>query len=174
MIGLKFFNNQAPAYFKNDYIKFTPTSIMTLREGPGRDKFMFDENTRENRSNRLSILIKRKWNDLPLELRKCNCLKTFKTRLKTRLFMEFWWYDYLCFLFFLCLYTCMVFTFVTSYIWSFGNDVLSSQIYWLIPVCTCSYYYCRRAEQTLLCPTGVLLLLRDINKSIVVVVCEKL
>jgi hypothetical protein len=88
MISFKIYNNRAPAYFRNDFNKFIPTSSMTLREGSGRDKFMFTIDPHENKYKRLSTLIKRQWNDLPLDLRKCSCMETFKTRLKTRLFME--------------------------------------------------------------------------------------
>lgn len=89
MIAFKIFNNQSPAYFKNDFTKFFPSSSMTLREGPGRDKFMFKEDSSEIKSRRLSTLIKRQWNDLALELRKCCSKETFKARLKTCMFMEF-------------------------------------------------------------------------------------
>ena len=61
---------------------------MLLREGFGRDTYMFEMNQRDANSKRLSVSIKYVWNSLPLQLRKCASIQTFKCKLKTFLFPQ--------------------------------------------------------------------------------------
>ena len=88
MIGFKIFNCQAPEYLIKDFSKFVPTSQMHLREGPGRDRFMFDVNFKESVNRVLSIEIKKQWNSIPLHIRKSPSIECFKSRLKTHFFIK--------------------------------------------------------------------------------------
>ena len=54
---------------------------MQLREGPGRDVFMFDEKNGEHCKSILT-LIKKEWNKLPLSMRKISSISGFKAKLK--------------------------------------------------------------------------------------------
>ena len=62
---------------------------MRLREGFGRDGYMFVIDGNELKSRRLSTLIKLEWNSLPLHLRKITTKCLFKSKLKTLLFSTF-------------------------------------------------------------------------------------
>ena len=62
---------------------------MALREGSGRDCYMFSIDTNEINSKILSTLIKREWNALPIDLRKCESTVAFKTKLKTYYFLQY-------------------------------------------------------------------------------------
>ena len=84
MIGYKIYNCHAPQYLIEDFTKFIPTTERILREGVGRDRFMFNVYYNEIHANKvLNSLIKRDWNSLPIIIRSCNTLETFKTKLKT-------------------------------------------------------------------------------------------
>ena len=84
MIGYKIYNCHAPQYLIKDFTKFIPTTERILREGVGRDRFMFSVDNNEIHANKLlSALIKRDWNSLPIIIRSCNTLGTFKMKLKT-------------------------------------------------------------------------------------------
>lgn len=89
LIAHKIFYGEAPEYFNNDFKKYVPTTNKNLREGCGRDKFMFLVITEDMSSKRLSILIKREWNILPLSLRTCDKRDLFKSRLKAHFFSQF-------------------------------------------------------------------------------------
>ena len=88
LTAFNIFNNLAPNYLTDDFEKFSPTSNMLLREGTGRDCFMFEIASNEIRSKRLSTLIKKEWNSIPLDLRKCETKVSFKTKLKTYFFVQ--------------------------------------------------------------------------------------
>ena len=86
LIAFKIFHLQTPTYFKDDFNRFISTSNMTLREGCGRDEFMFTIDGNTIRSKKLSILIIKEWNTLPINLRKVTQISLFKTKLKSLLF----------------------------------------------------------------------------------------
>ena len=86
LFGYKILNKISPLYFEDDFTRFIPTGTMSLREGPGRDSFMFAIN--KNDSNHLTFLIKKEWNGLPIDIRKSESLTSFKSRLKTFLFSK--------------------------------------------------------------------------------------
>ena len=89
LTAFNIFNNLAPNYLTKDFEKFSPTSNVLLREGTGRDCFMFAITSNEIKSKRLSTLIKNEWNSIPLDLRKCKSKDTFKTKLKTHFFLQY-------------------------------------------------------------------------------------
>ena len=81
----KIFYRTAPIYLEEKIERFTPNfQSMTLRVGPGRDTFMFETSLRQNNQS-IIFLMKERWNKLPLQLRKCEEISTFKKRLKTHL-----------------------------------------------------------------------------------------
>ena len=87
LFAFKILNNQAPTYLTEEFQRFTPSTLMELRKGGGgRDDRMFDISTEENRKRILFVRIKMEWNTLPFNIRKCNSLPLFKTKLKTHLF----------------------------------------------------------------------------------------
>ncbi len=89
MIGYKICNGQAPQYLCQKFQMFVRTTERELREGfGGRDKFMFSSESWELRSRVLSSQIKNEWNALPVNIRKCKTLETFKTKLKTHFFED--------------------------------------------------------------------------------------
>ena len=87
--AFKIFNNLSPEYLSDGFIKFVPTSSIVLREGSGRDKYMFQINANQNSQKTLFMLIKIEWNKLPLQIRKLSTVGLFKARLKTHLFSEY-------------------------------------------------------------------------------------
>ena len=86
LVAFKIFNSQAPQVLIDDFLKFTPTSTMNLRDGSGRDKFMFSIDGSNLNSSRLTTLIKKQWNSLPIAIRKITTISTFKSKLKAFLF----------------------------------------------------------------------------------------
>ena len=70
-----------------EFEKFTPTTTIQLREGSGRDNYMFHVTLHENKKPGLFSKIKLQWNLLPLELRKCDNLELFKKKLKSHYFI---------------------------------------------------------------------------------------
>ena len=87
LFAFKILNNQAPTYLTEEFQRFTPSTLMELRKGGGgRDDRMFDISTEDNRKRILFVRIKMEWNTLPFNIRKCNSLPLFKTKLKTHLF----------------------------------------------------------------------------------------
>ena len=89
LTAFNIFNNKSPNYLIADFNKFVPTSNVVLREGFGRDKCMFSLNSGNVCQRRLSTLIKREWNSLPLTIRRCTLVESFKTQLKTHLFLKY-------------------------------------------------------------------------------------
>ena len=86
LFGFKIFNNQMPPYITESFNRFTPSVMMELRQGVGRDGFMFSTTTQELKKNDLFVKIKTEWNSLPLQIRECTSLTVFKKKLKTELF----------------------------------------------------------------------------------------
>ena len=84
LIAHKVFYGQSPIYLQEEFVKYSPTRV--LREGTGRDIFMFDQDPKDQR---LSSRIKREWNTLQLNTRKCDTLSLFKSKLKSELFVSF-------------------------------------------------------------------------------------
>ena len=88
LTAYKIFNSESANYFEKDFVKFTPSSQMQLREGPGRDRFMFTTDPQNIETKTLISKIIKQWNSLPLEIRQCESKTTFKSKLKTFLFSE--------------------------------------------------------------------------------------
>ena len=86
LIAFKVYHLQTPTFFLDDFITFVPTSSMTLREGFGRDSFMFSIDGSEMNKQNITYLITKQWNSLPLQLRKITEISSFKKFLKTYLF----------------------------------------------------------------------------------------
>ena len=86
LIAHKIFHGESPTYLQEEFVKYSPTSSIVLREGSGRDVFMFDHDPKDKA---LSSKIKRTWNTLSLNTRKCDTLSLFKSKLKTELFVSF-------------------------------------------------------------------------------------
>ena len=87
LLGYKIFYRVAPVYLEEKVQRFTPTiTHMELREGSGRDPYMFE--TSLHKKNSIMDMMKLEWNKLPLNLRKCMTITTFKTKLKTHLMSQ--------------------------------------------------------------------------------------
>ena len=87
LIAYKIFHYQTPTFFLDDITKFVSTSNMTLREVSGsRDDHTFSIDGKRNKEKRLTTLIIREWNSLPLQLRRVAEISLFKSKLKTLLF----------------------------------------------------------------------------------------
>ena len=85
LLAYKIFYRISPSYLQEKCKRFKPTiTHMQLREGPGRDVFMFDEKNGEHCKSILT-LIKKEWNKLPLSMRKISSISGFKAKLKTHL-----------------------------------------------------------------------------------------
>ena len=86
LISFKVFNELAPKYLTGKFTKYHSTSTMSLRMVAGsRDEFMFD-NKIPNGKEHFMYKIKKEWNNLPLEIRRCQTISIFKTKLKTHFF----------------------------------------------------------------------------------------
>jgi hypothetical protein len=86
LLAHKIFFRVAPEYLNDDFQRYTPTQQMVLREGSGRDSYMF---VRDNTDIKITLLyskIRQEWNNLPLRIRKLDSLPLFKSKLKTHLF----------------------------------------------------------------------------------------
>ena len=88
-VAYKIFHGIAPFYLNSEFTKFIPNQNVTLREGCGRDIYMFTIVNEELKYKTLSYLIKVEWNSLPLAIRKCGEIEMFKSNLKTHLFSQF-------------------------------------------------------------------------------------
>ena len=88
-VAYKIFHGIAPFYLNSEFTKFIPNQNVTLREGYGRDIYMFTIVNEELKYKTLSYLIKVEWNSLPLAIRKCAEIEMFKSNLKTHLFSQF-------------------------------------------------------------------------------------
>ena len=62
---------------------------MMLREGQGRDRYMFDVDRHAMMRKDVLSLIINEWNGLPLSLRRTEAINSFKTGLKSKLFSDF-------------------------------------------------------------------------------------
>ena len=89
LVGFKIFHGQAPIYLQDEFEKYCPNSQILLREGAGRDNLMFALDPKDIRNARLSSKIKKEWNSLSIDTRKCDTLSIFKTKLKSELFVTF-------------------------------------------------------------------------------------
>ena len=84
LLAYKIFYRSAPMYLEEEVTRFTPNiRHMQLREGSGRDKYMFV--VTDPKSKSLMERMKREWNSLPLTIRKCPTLTSFKKKLKSHL-----------------------------------------------------------------------------------------
>ena len=87
LLAYKIFYRKAPLYLEEKVERFTPTiQHMQLREGAGRDKYMFEDN--DPKSKTLVDLMKREWYKLPLNIRKITSISLFKKKLKSWLLLE--------------------------------------------------------------------------------------
>jgi hypothetical protein len=87
LLAYKLFYRISPIYLENKVIRYEPRLHMSLREGPGRDSYMFETKGPEDLMCRtLMAKIKVEWNALPLKIRRIESLPAFKARLKTELF----------------------------------------------------------------------------------------
>ena len=87
-IAHRIFYDSAPIYLKENFKKFQRTTTIGLRETSGRDDFMFSVDKKDLNSNNLLHKIKLLWNTLPNNIRKCESLPLFKSKLKTKLLSE--------------------------------------------------------------------------------------
>ena len=87
-IAHKIFYDSAPFYLRENFEKFQRTTTIGLRETSGRDDFMFSVDKKDLNSKNLLHKIKLLWNTLPNNIRKCESLPLFKSKLKTKLLSE--------------------------------------------------------------------------------------
>ena len=87
LLAYKIFYRLSPSYLQEGTKHFTPTlKHMQLREGSGRDVYMFETNRQMSTS--IINAIQLHWNKLPLEIRKCTTVSMFKTKLKSYLMLK--------------------------------------------------------------------------------------
>ena len=88
LMAYKIFYRMAPQYLEEKVVRFTPNiQNMQLREGTGgRDTHMFVVNDPKEKS--LINIIKNKWNNLALDIRRSTSINVFKTKLKSQLMSE--------------------------------------------------------------------------------------
>ena len=89
LLGYKIFYRQAPEYLIDEFTHFEPNIHMMLREGQGRDRYMFDVDRHAMMRKDVLSLIINEWNGLPLSLRRTEAINSFKTGLKSKLFSDF-------------------------------------------------------------------------------------
>ena len=89
LLAYKIFFRIAPKYLYDDFPHYEPIQQMRLREGAGRDIFMFQNDKNDINNKTFYSKLRSQWNNLPLSIRKCESLTSFKTRLKTELFAQF-------------------------------------------------------------------------------------
>ena len=89
LLGYKIFYRQAPEYLIDEFTRFEPNIHMMLREGQGRDRYMFDVDRHAMMRKDVLSLIINEWNGLPLSLRRTEAINSFKTGLKSKLFSDF-------------------------------------------------------------------------------------
>ena len=86
LITHKCLNGKAPHYLTSRLHRYQPGR--KLRSG---DQYLLSEpraNLRTYGDRAFSVMAPKLWNSLPLDLRKCECLESFKTQLKTHLFRK--------------------------------------------------------------------------------------
>ena len=86
LITHKCLNGKAPQYLTSRLHRYKPGR--TLRSG---DQYLLSApraNMRTYGDRAFSVMAPKLWNSLPLDLRKCDCLESFKTQLKTYLFRK--------------------------------------------------------------------------------------
>ena len=86
LLAHKIYFRTAPDYLSNDFDHYEPMQRMVLREGAGRDTYMFTRDNNDVKNQLLYSKIRDTWNILPLSIRKVQSLQTFKSKLKTQLF----------------------------------------------------------------------------------------
>ena len=89
LIAHKIFFRLAPDYINVDFNKHLPVQRMMLREGVGRDTYMFQMDNSDIGNKLLFSKIRQTWNHLPLKIRQIDSLPLFKSKLKTLLFSQF-------------------------------------------------------------------------------------
>jgi hypothetical protein len=87
LTAFKVSRNIAPKYITADFEVFKTRDHMKSRTGIGRDDFMFNMNREDFRNKNLISLIKKEWNSLPLSIRQCESLPSFKSKLKTHFYV---------------------------------------------------------------------------------------
>ena len=87
LIAFNTYYCQSPKYLSEEFTKFYPTVSMTLREGCGRDRFMFKLTSDINSKLLISKIILQ-WNALPIEIRMVSSKALFKSRLKSFFFSK--------------------------------------------------------------------------------------
>ena len=88
LLAYKIINGMSPDYLMDDLEMFQPTTTINLREGQGRDRFMFKYPPIRSNHNSLSVKLVIYWNELPYEIRTANTISKYKARLKTHLFRK--------------------------------------------------------------------------------------
>ena len=86
LITHKCLNGKAPEYLASRLVRYSPG-----RRLRSYDQYLLVEkrsNLKTYGDRAFSTAAPRLWNSLPLELRKCNCLESFKSLLKTHLFRK--------------------------------------------------------------------------------------
>ena len=89
LLAHKIFFRNAPEYLNTEFKHHVPFQQMMLREGVGRDSFMFETDNNDIKDKLLFSKIRQAWNRLPLPIRNIQALPSFKSKLKTKLFSEF-------------------------------------------------------------------------------------
>ena len=88
LTAYKIFYREAPDHLIMEFPKFEKNPDLNLREGSGRDKFMFKIEVPKHKKESIFYKIKKEWNSLPISLRKINNIPRFKKDLKTYLFRK--------------------------------------------------------------------------------------
>ena len=90
LLAFKILNDKAPVYLKEKFVTFYPTTTIDLRDGCGRDNFMFKhlKDTKDKTRDTVFDKLIEEWNLLPLNIRKVKSVNVFKTRLKTFYFKK--------------------------------------------------------------------------------------
>ena len=87
LMGFKIFNNFAPSYLTQHFIKYKPSTGISLRQ-VGRDPYMFVTEMSDYKVKNILSGIRIEWNNLPVTMRKEESLTLFKIQLKTWLFKK--------------------------------------------------------------------------------------
>ena len=87
-LAYKVTRGTAPSYLNDKLKMFRPSSNTLLRDGCGRDKWMFESNVSVHKSSTLIAKLIVEWNQLPLNIRKLTSFDIFKSKLKAFYFEQ--------------------------------------------------------------------------------------
>ena len=88
LIAFKILNGTAPSYLIDKATTYKPTTNRPTRPGSGRDKFMFECTLSMMKRDTWMSKMMFEWNQLPIELRMCQSIELFKSKLKTYYFEQ--------------------------------------------------------------------------------------